>query len=98
VIRSLDPRANSLCHNEQDSWTELDLVKKELASSAYCGKNVDSFIIKNLDIGRRRMTLATNLYIISMPYIRRISDKFKRMNVRFNIRNFLKLNILERIF
>jgi hypothetical protein len=35
------------------------------------------------------MTVTTNVFIISMPYIRGISYKFKRMGERFNI-NILK--------
>jgi hypothetical protein len=40
VIQTLVHRANISCYDEQNNWTELELVK-ELATSAYPGKLVD---------------------------------------------------------
>jgi hypothetical protein len=47
-------------------------------------------LTKYPDIGRRRMTMTTNLCIISVPNVREILYKFKRMGERFNIRNIFK--------
>jgi hypothetical protein len=52
VIRSLFRRDNKLCHNEQDNWTELELVKNELATNANPGKFLKSHINKKPRYGK----------------------------------------------
>ena len=91
VIQSLVHRANILCHNEQDNRTELELVTDELATNAYPGKLVDSVINRK---PRNRKKKGDNenksVCVISIPYIRGVSEKFKRTGERFNIKTIFK--------
>jgi hypothetical protein len=85
VSQSLFPRASISCHKEQGSRTEVELVKRELAINAYHGKFVDLFNNKKKDDNDSKSVCMT-----SILYIRGISEKFKRIGERFNIKTGFK--------
>ncbi|GFG33694.1 hypothetical protein Cfor_02438 [Coptotermes formosanus] len=93
-IHGLFHRACKLCHNEQDNWTELELVKKELATVLILGTLWIHLSTRNPDIGRR-ITMTINLCVceIAIPYIRGISENFKRTGERFNIKTVFKATL-----
>jgi hypothetical protein len=69
---------------------ELDLIKKDILSNAYPEKVIESVINKKPQLRKQKCNDSKSICMVSVPYIKGLSEKFKRIGNRFSINTVYK--------
>jgi hypothetical protein len=88
LIQSLHHRASTICHERQDLVKEISSVRRDLQLNGYRQGFIDSVINSK---GCSRLTEERKpLGSVYIPYVKGVSEKFRRIGNRYNIRTILK--------
>ena len=73
-----------ICYNKQNNLPKLDVIKTDLLSNWYPEKVTESVSTRNVQ-HRKQKCSDKPARMVPIPYIKRLSEKFKRSGNRFNI-------------
>ncbi|GFG28310.1 hypothetical protein Cfor_11325 [Coptotermes formosanus] len=91
VIQSLVNRVNLLCPNEQDHKIEMEISWKDWLSNAYPADLVQSIMYrKPINVNEDKQSNREPLSMVSTPYSRGVSEKFRKIYKRYNTRTIFK--------
>jgi uncharacterized protein (UPF0335 family) len=88
VVRSLIDRAKVICQNQKDFNKEVKIIKHDLTLNGYPQRVIDSVMKsrKNNNPSTGKVPQSTG----EIPYVRGISEKFRRIGNRYNVRTIFK--------
>jgi hypothetical protein len=89
IIRSLYNRATIICQERQDFAYEVNNFKHDLQLNGFPPKLINT-IINNTGGNNRLRNEVKPIGSVVIPYVKGISDKFKRIENRYNIRTIFK--------
>jgi hypothetical protein len=81
VVHSLTDRAITLCTEKQEYAKEVVKIRQDLATNWYPQHIIDS-VLKRSGGKCRRETNETRLSTVVIPYVKGISEKFRRIGER----------------
>jgi hypothetical protein len=84
LIQNLHSRASTICQDRQDLAKEINNLRHDLQLNGYPQGFIDSVI--NSKGSSRPKTEEKPLDSLYIPYVKGISEKFKRIGNRYNIR------------
>jgi hypothetical protein len=82
-------RATIICRERQDLAQEVNNLKYDLQLNGFPTKLINS-VIKNTGGNNRLRNDVKPIGSVVIPYVKGISDKFKRIGNRYNIRTVFK--------
>jgi hypothetical protein len=88
LIQSLHNRASTICQERQILFNEISNLRRGLQLNGYSQGFIDSVI--NSKGSSRPNKEEKPLGSVYIPYMNGVSEKFKRIGNRYNIRNILK--------
>jgi uncharacterized protein (UPF0335 family) len=94
VVRSSIDRVKVICQNQKDFNREVKFIKHDLILNGYPQRLMDSIMKsrKNKNPSTDKVPHST----VVIPYIRGISEKFRRIGNRYNIRTIFKTKHIPR--
>jgi hypothetical protein len=88
LIQSLHNRASTICQERQDLAKKISNLRSDLQLNGYPQGFIDSVI--NSKGSSRLNEEQKPLGSVYMPYVKGVSEKFKRIGNRYNIRTIFK--------
>jgi hypothetical protein len=89
VVQSLHSRASIICQERQDLLNEINM-RRDLQLSGYPQRFIDSVLKSRGSCRPEEEERKNPLGLLFIPYVKGISEKFKRIGNRYNIRTVLK--------
>jgi uncharacterized protein (UPF0335 family) len=88
VVRSLIDRAEVICQNQKDFNREVEVIKHDLTLNGYPHSFIDS-VMKSRNNSNPSTDKVPHSTVV-IPYVKGISEKFRRIGHRYNIRTIFK--------
>jgi hypothetical protein len=95
--RFLWNRASTICQDRRDLCVEINRLKQDLQPNGYLQSFTDSVVNCRDGAHSKKTKEDTPLCYVHIPYVKGVSEKFRRYNIRtiFKIKHTLRSSLVE---